>query len=162
MYAKITKDDIIQGYETIKEIIDIQLEKKDVSYQVSKDAPSTFKTMVESYDRLGTFLVYDGGDHGFLGKDYNIKFRALHDAMHYLLGLSFKFEDEKKLSMETQFEFMQVAYNDLGKTQWETWVIGQIIKAEIQGQIEYYEANKKYVSDQSSFVLNYLQVKEVA
>ena len=154
--------DVIQAYHNIREIIDLLIERKGIKFEISDDAPSTFKGMKEFHENNGYFLVYDGGDHGFLGESYNIKFRALHDAMHLENDLSFSFEHEKQLSMVTQWEFMQIAYRELNKTQWETWCIGQVIQAEIRGQIEYFEANNKYVDDQKAFILDYLQVEEVA
>ena len=101
------------------------------------------------------FLVFSGGDHGILGKEYNIKFRAIHDHMHRTLGLTFNFSDEKVLSVLTQAEFARIAgllginYNDI-------YYMVKVIGAEIGGQIEYYEKNKKYVEDQTEFIYNYL------
>ena len=153
-----TKQDILKGYETIKVIIDAMLNKYSVAFEASLNAPSTYKAMRQSFDDTGKFIVYNGGDHGLLGEEYNVKFRALHDAMHYKYNLSFKFEDEKKLSNITANEFYKYAYDNLDATHFEIVVIRDIIDAEIKGQIEYYEQNKEYVKDQSSFILNHLNI----
>lgn len=158
MTNQLMHDDVKKAYEHIKRIIDAKLIQYDVKYTSQDVAPNTYKAMRLYRELLGQFVVFDGGDHGFLGEEYNIKFRAMHDFMHYTHRLSFSFKDEKELSRLTQWEFMQYAYNRMGLTQWETYCIGQVIKAEIQGQIEYYEENDQYVADQSSFVLEYLGV----
>lgn len=154
----ITMDDITKAYDLMKEIIDHKLVANNIKYISSELAPNDYKGMRQYRDDFGQYLVFNGGDHGFLGQDFNIKFRALHDHMHYTNNLSFKFEDEKELSRLTQWEFMQYAYNKLNVTQWDTWVLGQVIKAEIQGQIEYYEKNREYVTCQKTHVLEYLNV----
>lgn len=150
--------DVSKAYEYIKQIIDAKIRLYRIEYEVCNDAPNKYEDMVSSFETCNYFKVFGGGDHGHLGREYNIKFRALHDYMHYTNELSFSFADEKQLSMITQWEFMQYAYNRMGLTQWETYCIGQVIKAEIQGQIEYYEKNNQYVKNQTSFVLEYLGV----
>lgn len=154
----ITKQDLLNGYENIKVIIDYYIKVNNVKFISSEIAPNTFKGMKQYYNDFGQFLVYSGGDHGFLGQEYNIKFRALHDYMHLNHNLTFKFEDEKKLSDITKIEFSSIAWNELNFTAWECYVIREIINAEIKGQIEFYEVTKNYVSDQAKFIENYLQV----
>ena len=154
----IEKHDLLTGYSNIKRIINMLLRTNNVRYKASSEAPSTFKSMVQFYNENGFYSVYNGGDHGFLGKEDNIKFRALHDAMHRENELTFKFEDEKKLSDITKEIFMEIAWSTLNLTTWETWVIGEIINAEIRGQIEYYQENGKYVEDQRQFITEYLGV----
>lgn len=154
----ITKLDLKQGYETIKLIIDILLDKHDIKYIACQDAPSTYKAIKTYYDIYTSFVVFNGGDHGYLGQDYNIKFRALHDYTHVINNLSFKFEDEKRLSDITSLMFFDVAYNQLNLSIFKSCVIIQIINAEIRGQIEYYEINKNYITDQASFIKSYLSV----
>lgn len=158
MINQITRSDLNTGYNNIKRIIDAMIRNSEVKYKVSSEAPNTYEAMRRSFDKLGYFLVYNGGDHGLLGERYNLRFRALHDSMHYDMELSFSFEDEKRLSDYTKSEFMRLAYTAFGFTQWECYVIGQIINAEIRGQIEFYEKNKEYVKDQSKFILEYLEV----
>ena len=78
--------------------------------------------------------------------------------MHYDKGLSFSFQDEKILSALTVNEFRDVVYNRFNATHWEMVIVGEIINAEIRGQIEYYELNKSYVEDQKQFINDYLEV----
>lgn len=145
--------DLLKGYELIKECIDYVIARDNIQYIASPLAPNTYKGMRNYRDDMGHFLVFDGGDHGFLGEDYNIKFRALHDAMHYKNELTFKFEDELALSEITARDFFNIAYNQLGATIYESVVVRDIIRAEIGGQIEYYKKHNTYVEDQSKFIM---------
>ena len=158
MINKIENHDLLTGYANVKRIINMLIRTNDIKYKASSEAPSTYKSMVKFYNENGFYSVYNGGDHGFLGQVYNIKFRALHDAMHLENELTFKFEDEKKLSDITKEIFMEIAWSTLNLTTWETYVIGEIINAEIKGQIEYYQKNKQYVKDQKQFITEYLGV----
>ena len=154
---KITKTELLKGYEIIKKVIDYKLQKNSVEFITSELAPNTYKGMREYFDEFGQFLIYSGEDHGFLGQEYNIKFRALHDYMHYNYNLSFKFEDEKKLSEITEKEFMYDALK-VNATLQECLIVANIINAEIKGQIEYYEKNNEYVKNQAEFIESYLKV----
>lgn len=153
----ITKLGLKVGYEAIKKIIDVYIAENNIKFITSEIAPNTFKGMKSYFEDHGQFLVYSGGDHGYLGQDYNIKFRAVHDFMHLKNNLTFKFEDEKELSDITVLEFRSIA-SDLGLKIESRKVIGAIITAEIKGQIEFYELNKTYVADQKSFTNDYLSV----
>lgn len=158
IYTKINKYDLEQGYLLIKKIIDILVNQNSINYGSSDKAPNTYKAMREFRDDNGYFLVYNGGDHGYLGKYYNIKFRAVHDSMHYSRGLTFSFEDEKELSDISATLFSSIALNELKSTYYEMYLVYNIIQAEIKGQIEYYELNNKYVTNQSKFIEEYLNV----
>lgn len=151
------RKELIQAYKNIELVIDSLITRYGIQYVSSSDAPNTFRSMVDYYIEHGVFKVFDGGDHGYLGKEYNIKFRALHDFMHYYNGISFSFKDEKKLSDITVKLFMQTA-RELKISFTECFFIGEVIDAEISGQIEYYEKNKEYVTNQSNFIDTYLKV----
>ena len=150
--------DIEQGYFLIKNIIDYVIKRDNVKFSTSKNAPNNYKEMVSYFETNKEFLIFDGGDHGHLGEKYNVRFRALHDKMHYDKKLSFSFQDEKILSDITVNMFRKLAYNKFYATHWEMAIVGEIINAEIRGQIEYYELNKSYVEDQKQFINDYLEV----
>ena len=154
----ITSEDISIGYNHIKQIIDTCIITDGINYNTSEDAPNNYKDMVRYYETHGKFLVYSGGDHGYLGEEYNIKFRALHDYMHWYHDLSFSYGDEKTLSNNTMKDFSAIAWHEMGLTAWECYVIRKIIDGEIRGQIEYYELTGKYVSNQVEFINDYLRV----
>lgn len=154
-----TRNEVLQAYDLIKQCIDWYIEKQDIKFISSNIAPNTYKGMRQYRDDFGQFLVYNGGDHGLLGQEYNIKFRALHDSMHYAHELSFKFEDEKTLSDITARQFALIAYYHFDATHYEIALIKRVINAEIKGQIEYYEKHGTYVKDQSKFILERLGVE---
>lgn len=151
-----SRKEIETGYDIIKDCIDYVLKRDDIKFISSEIAPNTYKGMVQYFNDHGQYLVYNGGDHGFLGQDYNVKFRALHDAMHRENNLTFSFKDEIILSEMTSREFSDIAYSKLGKSLKESYLVSDIINAEIKGQIEYYKKNKEYVSNQSKFIMEYL------
>ena len=159
IYNKINKYDLEQGYHLIKRIIDNLMKKNNVSYGSSANATNKYKEMRKFRDENGYFEVFNGGDHGYLGKYYNIKFRALHDSMHYSRGLTFSFEDEKELSDISAKLFSSIAYNEFNANHWECYLVYKIMTAEIRGQIEHYELNKNYVNDQKEFINTYLNVR---
>ena len=149
-----TKTELLKAYKAIKECIDFVLERDQIKFIVSEVAPNTYKGMRQYRDDFGQFLVYSGGDHGLLGEEYNIKFRALHDAMHYENELTFKFEDERILSDLTALEFELIA-SKLGYDIKVCFNVSKVITAEIKGQIDYYEKYNEYVTDQSKFIYDY-------
>ena len=158
MNLEITKKDLVKGYEQIKQVIDLYITRNDIVFTSSTIAPNSFKRMKLYHNTFNQFLVYNGGDHGHLGREYNIKFRALHDYMHISNNLSFSFRSEKLLSRITETVFANIAYNELNATHFEVTVIMSIIDAEIKGQIEYYQEYGKYVADQTKFIEQYLKV----
>jgi len=151
------KQDITTGYNNIKKIIDYLIDCHKITFESSQDAPSTYNEMVAYYNKNGKFLVYNGGDTAnYLGHEYNLKFRALHDFMHYFNNLKFTFTDEKILSDITANQFYLIGL-DMGLDIRNCLIIKAIINAEIKGQIEYYELNKTYVPNQTEFIDNYLK-----
>ncbi len=152
-----TLKEIENSYNIIKVIIDKLIIDNNIIFSVAEVAPSTFKAMKMYYEGTGELLIYNGGDHGYLGYEYNIKFRALHDFMHLKNDLKFTFKDEKILSDITADLFKDIAYSNLECTHFEIGLVSNIISGEIRGQIEYYENNNKYVKNQVNFINNYLR-----
>jgi len=148
--------DILRTYSFIKLCIDHVIKEENIIFKASENAPSTFKGIKEYFSKNSEYMVYNGGDHGYL-EEYNIKFRAVHDYMHIKYDLSFRFEDEKKLSDITARKFASIAYNHFNCTHYDMACIMRVINAEIKGQIEYYELNNSYVVDQKHFINDYLE-----
>lgn len=151
------KQNLETAYSNITKITDFLLDFYKIKFETSLIAPNNYKDMVKHYELNDYFLVYSGGDHGYLGYEYNTKFRALHDFMHYFHKLTFKFEDEKKLSDITADQFFKVG-KLMGLRLGECIDIADVITAEIKGQIEYYQVNKKYVDDQKKYIENYFNI----
>lgn len=128
-------------------------------YKVVDNAPNTYRSMVRSRHAEGLFLINGDANETsiYSSNSYNIKFRALHDSMHFFEGLTFSFKDEKILSNKTEESFYVWAI----MTGQDDTVIKntcKVIHAEITGQIEYYEKNDKFLDDQLTYILDYLEV----
>jgi hypothetical protein len=76
--------------------------------------------------------------------------------MHYTNNLTFSFKDERILSEITAKQFNVIGWRVFGMTIAECYDVSDIINAEMKGQIDYYELNKKYVADQKAFINDYL------
>lgn len=150
-----------KDYEKALEILELYINKKaaTIDYKISLKAPNSYKEMRKFKDENGYFLIYSGASDStiFSSQEINIKFRAIHDKMHYENNLTFGFKDEKLLS-ELQASLVGLwAYNN-GFTQFESFNVRDLVNAEIKGQIEYYEANGKFVENQKKYIENYLRV----
>ena len=146
-----------RGYNILKAVIDTYIKTNNIKFNSSENASSDFQIIKEDYIKTGMLTVYNGGDHGHLGKEYNIKFRAVHDFMHIKYNLSFKFNDERILSDKTILDFRSIA-SQLGYRLEERRILGKIINAEIRGQIDYFAEHRSYVEDQKEFINNILKV----
>lgn len=134
--------DQIKNFEMI---IDRQLKEFNVKYMVVENAPNNFTDMVNFREKHGYFGIYGGGSDFtiFSSPEYNFKFRALHDMIHFTLGLTFSFKDELKLS--------EIHANTM-----PTKILQDILNIEVGGQIKYYMENKRYVVNQKVFMLTEL------
>jgi hypothetical protein len=136
----------------------IDVESQKIDYRESETAPSTYKAMRETRDRLGYFVIYNGASlTSIFSPEINVKFRAVHDSFHYFFELGFTFNEEKHLSelqaLDFYFTALRAGYSELIADS-----IYKIVNAEIRGQIEYYEKNKKFIKNQREYILNYLNV----
>lgn len=157
------KLELLQAYDDLKDFIDYYIETHKIRYKAKSNAPDTYKKLRASYNTLfGLIIVYDGGDHGLFGKEYNIRFRAMHDYMHYHHNLSFKFNDERKLSKITVDKFREYNHNTVNLSIDRFENVCNLIHAEIAGQIDYYEKHGDYVTDQTQYILNHFNLNEVA
>lgn len=153
-----TKQELLDDYKALTHCIDEYISKYDIKFISSELAPSTYKGMINYREEFGQFLVYSEGDHGFLGQEGNIKFRAVHDHGHYTLGLDFSVKDETELSNHSMYEFSGIA-KDLGYSQEIADNIARIIDCEVRMQREYYDITGEYVENQRQFVMGKLLVK---
>ena len=145
-----TLTELNRAYVVLTHCIDQYISTHDVKFSVSEIAPSNYKRMIEYRSKFGHFLVSSEGDHGLLGKEYNIKFRAVHDHGHYTLGLNFSVKDELELSEHSAYEFRSIA-KGLG-FEVEADNVYKIIEAEVKEQRLYYARTGQYVADQAAFI----------
>lgn len=153
-----TKSELLEAYKALTQCIDKYISTYDIQYLSSELAPSTYKDMVAYRKNFGQYMVYSEGDHGFLGKEANIKFRACHDHGHYTLGLNFSVKDETELSNHSMYEFRTIA-RGMGYSQEISDNVARIIDTEVRLQREYYDITGEYVGDQRQFVMGKLLSK---
>jgi hypothetical protein len=144
---------ISKAYKLLTQVIEAYAQEEGIKFVTSPDAPSQFEEMKNFFTRNGYFLVYDGGDHGFLGKEANTLFRAVHDYTHCLYGYDFSFEGETSLSAKTIEIFDKVA-KGLGISKKGRKAIAKIIHIEIKLQLDHYYKTGDFVEDQGQFVLD--------
>lgn len=118
---------------------------KNIYYAVSNNAPNTYDSMVNFYERNGMFLVsYENCNNTiWTHRDMNIRFRAMHDAMHYLHKLKFTYTDELILGAITA---------DMMPTE----KLADLMRIEICEQIKHYKNTKTYVDNQREFTIDML------
>ena len=149
-----------KSLKIIESFIDSKI--SEVSYKVVGNAPEKYSDMVRLYNDTGYFHI--NGESSNLtihtNPKYNIKFRAIHDKMHYDFKLDFKFNSEILLSKITECVLFAWAH-DQGYAVHDIDNACKIVDAEINGQIKYYQENGDFVKNQREFVLNYLSIKAV-
>lgn len=151
------KIDYLIGLEALESFIEQQ--SYAIPYCGMNKAPSTYKALCESYEKNKIFFVSNESSETsiYSSNQINTAFRAVHDSMHYLHGLTFKFKDEKKLSDITAlivFKWCK-AQGYPGNVAYSAF---KIVQAEIKGQIEYYERYDKFVVNQADYVKTWLNV----
>ena len=128
-------------------------------YDVSADAPSTFKALKAHLDAGKRMVVYNGGSDRTIYDDdeVNFAFRAWHDWCHWRYGLSFSPAGEMATCI-AQISHLKELFGQSQTT--ERWA--DILWAEVAGQSQYYARHKAFVQDQRGFVEAYLVDSEAA
>jgi hypothetical protein len=93
------RDEIVFAFESInKQIIDRHRLISDFVIFVDDDPYASLEDMTESIRNLKYMMVTKrNNDSRLLPGDLNLKFRAVHDYLHYLLQQPFNFEGEYKV-----------------------------------------------------------------
>jgi hypothetical protein len=122
-------------------------------FDVSADAPDTYHKLKSHLDAGNRMVVYGGGSEGTIYGDpeVNHAFRAWHDLCHWSGEYDFSVQGEAAVCKMQAFQLRQM----FGSTpQTKRWA--EIIRAEVIGQRLFYGLNKRYVTDQTSFVQAYM------
>lgn len=122
-------------------------------------APSTYNELLLMHLTYPNLLVvYDGGSANtiFSSPDMNFTFRAFHDFGHLAHRLDFQFKNEMKLGELQANEIYDDLLGTVGIERAN--VVRDIVRAEIIGQIEYYQIHRRYIDDQQTYVKGYLGV----
>ena len=136
-------------------ILSIAAELFPDGFDVSPDAPGTYKALKGHLDAGKRLVVYDGGSEGTIYVDpaVNHAFRAWHDYSHWKGEHDFSLEGECAV-FEMQRRHLLYLYGDSAQTR--RW----ILRAEVIGQRLFYERYKRFVDDQRGFIEAYLKDPE--
>jgi hypothetical protein len=126
-------------------------------FDVSEDAPGTYKALKAHLDAGKRLVVYSGGCEGTIYADpaVNHAFRAWHDFSHWKGEHDFSAEGECGV-FAMQRQHLLYVYGDAEQTR--RWI--EILRAEVIGQRLFYERYKRFVDDQRGFIEAYLQDPE--
>jgi hypothetical protein len=141
-----------RAYKNLKKICKAYARQEGIRFQASPVAPDTYEGMKEYFLKHGHFLVYNGGDHGFLGKKGNLLFRAVHDYTHLVYALGFNFQDETQLAEVTKEIFGEIG-EGLGLSSEAIQDVKKLLHIEMKDQIDYYYEKGEFVKDQKQFIL---------
>lgn len=121
-------------------------------YDVSADAPDTYRTLVAHYDKTGRIVVWSGASERtvFACRETNYAFRAWHDSKHILFNLPFTMDGEAEV-MRLQQADVRALYDGQRAD-----LFCNILEAEVIGQGEYNMLYGGYPADQVAFVAAYL------
>ena len=153
MDTQLTKKQLLLGYEALKLTLDEYIKRNELTYEVSENAPSSYKELIKQVGGSRHYVVYNGGDHGLLGGDYNVKFRCVHDHGHVVKQLGFERESEIVLGYIQASSLSTLAY-ELTHDYTLASIVYKIVIVEIVEQIKYYYENRQYINDQAAFVLS--------
>ncbi len=150
---------IIEYHRAVKSLeFMLDLDCYNVDYKIGYNPPSTYKSMVRSYNQHNYFIVFEGGCDStiFSNKEYNYLFRAIHDKVHYDNKLTFSLKDERSVALIQAKDFYKRSKPFFNKK--IRYNIYKLIICEIKGQIEYYQRFNKYVDNQKEFTKIFLNV----
>lgn len=117
------------------------------------EAPDSLKRLKAEFASRGRITIYSGGSDGtiFDCPDTNRMFRAWHDWAHLHLDANFSLEGETR-ACELQCAQILARYGD-GDTGQD---MARVLRAEIIGQAQFWQRNRRYVTRQRAFTLAYL------
>jgi len=151
MVKQLTKTELHNGYNALKLAIDEYIKRNELTYELSDNAPNSYKELIDQVGGSKHYVVYNGGDHGLLGGDYNTKFRCVHDHGHVTKQLNFQRESEIILGYIQASSLSTLTY-ELTRCYTLASIVYRIVLAEIVDQINYYFENRQYIANQSEFI----------
>jgi hypothetical protein len=128
-------------------------------FDVSDDAPDTYKKLKTHLDAGKRLVVFSGGSQHTIYADpaVNHAFRAWHDWTHWTGQHDLTFQGELAV-YDAQRKHLIELFGDNSRTRY--W--SEIINAEIIGQATYFEYHKRFPVDQRGFVEAYLKDPHLA
>lgn len=149
------------GIKVIKAFLDDVYRNKNFS--IAPTTTDNFDKFVAETEANGYITVtLEGCENTIYKTDdcsgvfYNILARVWHDTWHLNSHLNFSASDEK-IVCELQIQEFKEWFNKNDNKLLEDCI--KIIKADIVGQLEYYDKFKQFVPHQISFIMGYLGVE---
>lgn len=132
-----------------------------MGWRASEQAPRTYSELCANvrYNSECSVVVWNGGSERtiFGSPEVNYAFRAWHDFYHYRYQQEFTPAGEA-VCANLQIRQMQLHFGENAKT--ARWA--DIIRAEINGQLEYEQRYGEFPDNQRGFIEAYLVNKEAA
>lgn len=119
--------------------------KNRIQYTIHDDAPDTFERLQAECSPTRLRVWSGASESSIWGIEGNYLFRAIHDSIHLLYGLSFSDLDEATVC------YMSCESLGLNKAE------RIIMQAEIIGQLEYKAEFGEFPENQREFTINYLK-----
>lgn len=121
---------------------ELRKQMRGITYSVADVAPATYADLVAHGRNM---VVWSGAsDNTIWGSpESNHMFRAWHDSIHLAYGLDF--------SKSGELAVAELSRSKLGG------VIGNVVYAEVAGQVEYFERFGDFPKDQLNFTLAYMR-----
>lgn len=129
-------------------------------YDVSEtEAPETYEALCDRLNAGKSMIVYSGASEDTIygDREINWAFRAWHDWCHWRGGFDFTAEGEAQ-AVEMQIGHIMQVYGDSEDTR--KWA--EILRAEVNGQLQYLTIHGDFPQDQAAFIKAYLDNPEVA
>lgn len=128
-------------------------------FDVGPDAPSSLQAIKDHVEKTGRMKVSDEfGDTSIYGdKEVNCAFRAWHD-FHHLRG-------NHEFTPEGEYQVAVAQCKDISKVYGYTAQAREFmsyIKADVVGQVEYFERYGEFPQDQKAFVLAWMKDTKAA
>lgn len=118
------------------------------NYYLTEDAPETFRELKERSKGLTIPIASYGSDSSIYGNHVNSLFRFWHDVTHLELDEGFSVDGELKVIGQHLKEAKEFRLSPLTM---------DILKADTEGQVLYYDRHKEFVRNQSAFIDSCLQ-----
>lgn len=146
-------------YQLNSAILEVAARVFPDGFDVSDDAPGTWKELKAHLDAGKRMLVYSGGSEStiYIDPAVNFAFRAWHDHLHWVNNYDFSVDGEVGVCAEQCRVLASMAKDELQAARW-----CKIIQAEVIGQKLYHRLHDRFPDDQRGFVQAYLNAPDAA
>lgn len=131
------------------------------SYDISDNAPNTYKDMVKYFKEHGKLCIYNGASDKtiFADSNVNIAFRAWHDYYHLTKELQFTDLGEYIVSNYQATDIMVYCLENNKLDKLNLWL--NLLDIEINEQVQFFNENNYFIEDQYKFTLDKLKERNI-